>query len=156
MPGMGDYRIVIEGVGTHHGCSDNAADTIARAAAAELKRVGHTVKSATLVALRSVGGEMEVAADYDKVDLLAEVPHKGLVVDYHYTNAGGTRCTRPAVVAVAWNPGCVNVNVDFQDGDSERGHGEFPAMGTSRTSVLGAFDAGPGGVDDPPSWSRRT
>lgn len=157
---MGDYRIMIEGIGSHHGCSDSCADTVARAAVAELQRMGHNVKSAKLAALVGAAGGFDADERNDPpaspIDLMRPVPSKGLVVDYHYTNAGGTRCKRPAVIAVAWSETCINVNVDFQGGDTQRGYGEFPAMGTSRTSVLGALDGGPGGVDDPPSWSARS
>lgn len=156
---MGNYRITIEGIGSHHGCSDSCADTVGRAAIAELQRMGHTVYGAKLEALNY--GERTPFQDGPlesppPVDLMAPVPRKGDVVDYHYTNAGGTRCKRPAVVAVVWSETCINVNVDFQGGDTERGRGEFPEMGTSRTSVLGGIAGAPGGVDDPPTWSQRS
>jgi hypothetical protein len=154
---MGDYRLVIEGIGSHHGCSDSCADTVARAAIAELQRIGHNVKGAKLVALDGEAGgfDADERTDPPAVDLLAPVPRKGDTVAYHYTNMYGTRCTREAIVAVVWNPKCINVNVVFQEGDSEMHHGAFPEMGTSRTSVLGDLDAKPGEAEAPATWSRR-
>jgi len=155
LPGMGNYRIVIDGIGPHHGCTPNTADSIARTAIAELQRAGATISAATLSALEADGTPCDPVGSLPVVDLLEPVPLIGQAVTYWFTNAGGTRCSRTAIVTYVHSRVCVNVDVAFDFGDTELGHGDAGAPGqASRTSVLGSLDGHDKGADYPPSWTR--
>lgn len=60
----------------------------------------------------------------------------GDMVTYHFTNLGGTRVARPAKVTVVWSRSCVNLEIDYQAGDTELHYGEVAAGVVTRTSVL--------------------